>query len=138
MRNTVILFALAVAAGAQTKPALKPADYGKFENLGATVLSPDGKWLAAPIRRNNGTSELRVHPTAGGPPQVAAWITCLSSRTFPGHGYSWSHVHASSDGTFTRWPDCDAHRRRKCPASARMSSGRSRRGGMCRGTPRSR
>ena len=63
MRTTVFLFTLAAIAGAQTKPAIKPADYGKFETLGATVLSPDGKWLAAPIRRNNGTSELRVHPT---------------------------------------------------------------------------
>ena len=73
MRTTVILFALAVAAGAQTKPALKPADYGKFETLGATVLSPDGKWLAAPIRRSNGTSELRVHPNGGGAPKIAAF-----------------------------------------------------------------
>ena len=72
MRITLLLLAAGIAA-AQTRPAIQPADYGKFEALGATVLSPDGKWLAAPVRRNAGTSELRVHPVAGGAPKVAAF-----------------------------------------------------------------
>src|SRR5437667_2180236 len=74
MHKLALLFLAWVAAGsAQPKPAITPADYGKWEALGATVLSPDGKWLAAPIRRSNGTSELRVHPTSGGAAKVAAF-----------------------------------------------------------------
>ena len=45
---------------------LKPvtaADYGKFENLGRGKLSPDGRWLAVPIRRVNEENELRIHRT---------------------------------------------------------------------------
>src|SRR5215469_11598009 len=73
MRNCLLLMAAALVAGAQTKPALTPADYGKFESLGATVLSPDGKWLAAPIRRTNGTGDLRVHPVSGGSAKLAVF-----------------------------------------------------------------
>src|SRR5258706_11882311 len=73
MRTIFLVLAAALTAAAQPKPAITPADYGKWETLGATVLSPDGKWLAAPIRRSNGTSELRVHPVAGGAAKVAAF-----------------------------------------------------------------
>src|SRR5215831_245321 len=72
---TLLVFAVAATAAAQTKPAITPADYGKWETLGTSVLSPDGKWLAAPVRRSNGTFELRVHPVAGGAPKVAAFGT---------------------------------------------------------------
>src|SRR6266436_333746 len=58
---------------AQTKPVIQPADFGKWETLGQVVLSPDGKWLAQPIRRTDGTFELRVSPTAGGKTHVAAF-----------------------------------------------------------------
>src|SRR4051794_11467646 len=73
--TSMFILATALAAFAQPKPTITPADYGKWETLGFTVLSPDGKWLAAPIRRSNGTFELRVHPTAGGAPKVAAFGT---------------------------------------------------------------
>src|SRR5205807_7670400 len=43
--------------------------------LGQAVLSPDGQWLAAPIRRTNGTYELRISPTDGGKPQIAGFGT---------------------------------------------------------------
>src|SRR5215472_2064316 len=57
---------------AQTpKPAITPADFGKWETLATPALSHDGKWLAAPIRRSNGTSELRIHAVAGGAPRIA-------------------------------------------------------------------
>ncbi len=39
--------------------------------MGQTVLSPDGKWLAAPVKRTNGTAELRIHLTAGGKALIA-------------------------------------------------------------------
>ena len=65
----------AALATAQPKPAIKPADYGKWETLGQGVLSPDGKFLAYPIRRSDGTFELRVSPTAGGKTRTAAFGT---------------------------------------------------------------
>ncbi|MEE2709202.1 MAG: S9 family peptidase, partial [Gemmatimonadota bacterium] len=39
---------------------LAPTDYGKWESLGAGVLSPDGKWFAYQINRVNQDNELRV------------------------------------------------------------------------------
>jgi dipeptidyl aminopeptidase/acylaminoacyl peptidase len=59
------LLAFAACALAQPKPTLTPADYGKWETLGAGTLSPDGKWLAYEIRRSGGDNELRVAATAG-------------------------------------------------------------------------
>src|SRR6185503_10607978 len=63
-------------ASAQTnpaaKPAVTPADYGKWETLGASVFSPDGKWIAYSIRRVEGTHELRVTPAEGGATTVLA------------------------------------------------------------------
>jgi dipeptidyl aminopeptidase/acylaminoacyl peptidase len=62
--RTLLVFALGVCAFAQSKPTLTPADYGKWETLGAATLSPDGKWLAHEIRRTSGDNELRVAPTS--------------------------------------------------------------------------
>ena len=74
-RLIVTLCALAVAAVAQPKPAVTPADFGKWETLGPAVLSPDGQWLSHQIRRTDGTYELRVSPTSGGKPKIAAFGT---------------------------------------------------------------
>src|ERR1019366_4472015 len=63
--RALTLLAFAACALAQPKPTLAPADYGKWETLGAGTLSPDGKWLAHEIRRSNGDNELRVASTAG-------------------------------------------------------------------------
>jgi len=90
MHRTLALLALAAAVLAQTKPTLLPADYGKWETLGAGSLSPDGKWLAYEIRRASGDGELRIAPVAGGKTQVVAFC---SSAAF------------SSD---SRWLACSA------------------------------
>lgn len=50
---------------AQQKPAVSPADFGKWENLQAGELSHDGKWLAYSIRRVNTDEELRVANLTG-------------------------------------------------------------------------
>ena len=73
--RTLALLALAAAAFAQTKPTLLPADYGKWETLGASNLSPDGKWMAYEIRRTSGDGELRITPVAGGKAQVVAFCS---------------------------------------------------------------
>ena len=46
-RRILVLSLSAVAIlGAQSKPAVTPAAYPKWETLGSGDISPDGKWLA--------------------------------------------------------------------------------------------
>ncbi|HUB78810.1 MAG TPA: prolyl oligopeptidase family serine peptidase [Bryobacteraceae bacterium] len=78
MPRTLFLLVIAASALAQTKPTLLPADYGKWETLGAGALSPDGKWLAYEIRRTSGDGELRVAPVAGGKTQVVAFCSAAA------------------------------------------------------------
>ncbi len=68
-----LIFGLVVFGQAQTKPRLTPAEYGKWETLGGTSLSPDGKWLAVGINRSNRNNELRIASVAGGEPKVIAF-----------------------------------------------------------------
>lgn len=49
------------AAGDGERLPITPEDYGRWERLGSGVLSPDGEWLAAPIRRVDENRELRIH-----------------------------------------------------------------------------
>ena len=69
---TTIIMALFVATGGfsqggvtsqniQLKP-VTPADFGKWQTLGAGTLPRDGKWLAASLSRVDGTGELRLYP----------------------------------------------------------------------------
>jgi dienelactone hydrolase len=76
LRSLAVLILASLCAWAQPKPTLTPADYGKFETLGAGTLSPDGKWLAYEIRRTSGENELRVRATSGSPnPHVLAFCS---------------------------------------------------------------
>jgi dipeptidyl aminopeptidase/acylaminoacyl peptidase len=64
-RISLVLLALLVGASsleAQRSP-VTPDDYGQWETLGTGTLSPDGKWLAAPVDRVNEEDELRIHST---------------------------------------------------------------------------
>lgn len=45
---------------AQIKPAVTPADYGKWESLAPAALSPNGQWLAYGVNRVNEENELRI------------------------------------------------------------------------------
>src|SRR5574341_2016175 len=71
--SLLLLFSFTLIATGQTKPRLTPADYGQWETLGATSLSPDGKWLAYGVNRSNRNNELRIVSVAGGEPKVAAF-----------------------------------------------------------------
>ena len=98
MRRTpwpFLLVILVAAAAAQTKPRLTPAEYGQWETLGATSLSPDGRWLAYALNRSNRNNELRIVSVAGGEPKVAAFgaqpafssdssLGCIQCRLFRG------------------------------------------------------
>jgi len=48
---------------ADTKPTLDETDYGTWERLGPGTLSPEGTWMAVPIRRVNDEHELRLRHT---------------------------------------------------------------------------
>jgi hypothetical protein len=64
------LLTLLLTAGLIPPAAAQPADatldevdYGQWERLGQATLSPEGTWMATPIRRVNGNHELRIHHT---------------------------------------------------------------------------
>lgn len=63
---------------AQQRPTLTPADYGKFESLVATALSPDGRWLAYGVRTVDEHLELRVRPVDGDATRVYEWASSPS------------------------------------------------------------
>ncbi len=75
LRVLALAASFAVAAPAQLKPTLKPADYGRWETLGPAALSPDGKWLAHEIRRTDKNDELRVGPAGGGKTHALAFCS---------------------------------------------------------------
>ena len=66
-----LLYALVLAA--QTKPPIPISDWGRWESVGAGVLSPDGKWLAYVVTRANGNHELRVSALGQGRNQAVAF-----------------------------------------------------------------
>ena len=59
-------------AAAQRLPTLEPADYARWESLGATELSPDGRWAAWTIARVDGDGELRFRAVDGDSTHVVA------------------------------------------------------------------
>jgi dipeptidyl aminopeptidase/acylaminoacyl peptidase len=64
-RGALILLVLTAPAAAQQKPVLTPADYAKWESLGHTALSPDGRWIAYVVNRVDEDDELRWNGVAG-------------------------------------------------------------------------
>jgi dienelactone hydrolase len=59
----ILALVLAAAPGAQTKPPVTKADFGKWESLSPPArdaLSGDGRWLAYRINRSNRENELRL------------------------------------------------------------------------------
>src|SRR5688572_6781498 len=57
----VLVPALAVA---QTRPAVRPADFQRWESLNTGTLAPDGRWLAYGVNRVNEENELRLGATS--------------------------------------------------------------------------
>ena len=62
--TTVALATLSSVGWAQTRPIVRPADYGKWESLTAATLAPNGRWLAYGVNRVNEENELRLGATA--------------------------------------------------------------------------
>src|SRR5262245_6360296 len=64
IRSIAILALIPALGGAQTRPTVRPADYGKWESLGPGTLAPNGRWLAYVVNRVDEENELRVgNPT---------------------------------------------------------------------------
>jgi dipeptidyl aminopeptidase/acylaminoacyl peptidase len=59
------LLAVASAAAVAQQPALTPADYGRWERLGAFSLDPTGAWVVTSIARVDGNGELRLRRSSG-------------------------------------------------------------------------
>jgi dipeptidyl aminopeptidase/acylaminoacyl peptidase len=63
-RRTILVAAALLPAclAAQTKPTIRPTDYGKWESFpfGGATLAPNGQWLAYPVNRVNEENELRL------------------------------------------------------------------------------
>jgi dipeptidyl aminopeptidase/acylaminoacyl peptidase len=71
IRVLALLSALAAPAASQ-KPVLTPADYARWESLGASELAPDGRTFAFTITRVDGDDDLRVHFIAADSTHVVA------------------------------------------------------------------
>ena len=69
--------ALSTQLAAQSKPLITPKDYGKWELLGASRLSPRGDWVAVPIARVSEENELRIR---GGPRDTTIVVAYGSGR----------------------------------------------------------
>jgi dipeptidyl aminopeptidase/acylaminoacyl peptidase len=69
----------AAAPAAKAAP-VTPADYGKWQTLGTTALSDDGRWLAVPITRVDGTASLDLIRVAAAPVAPPAYLTASGGR----------------------------------------------------------
>src|ERR1041385_6348611 len=56
--------AIAVPAFAQNKPTVTPKDYGKWEILGQSRLSPRGDWIAYAVNRVDEENQLHIRNVA--------------------------------------------------------------------------
>jgi dipeptidyl aminopeptidase/acylaminoacyl peptidase len=62
-----------VAAASAPRALLTPADYGRFESLAASALSPDGRWLAYGVRTVDEHEELRLRALDREDTRVFEW-----------------------------------------------------------------
>ena len=69
--------------GGKAKTPIPPAEWSRFEVLGASALSPDGKWVAYELRRNGGLGASELHYRAAGSDKEQV-IPLASGATFSG------------------------------------------------------
>ena len=80
------LLVVAIGAGdlsAQAKPLLTPKDYGKWELLGTSRLSPRGDWVAYALNRVDEENQLRIR---GGARDTTISVSYASNATFTPDG----------------------------------------------------
>src|SRR5207344_2928102 len=78
------LFALLVAAPlAAQKPVITPKDFGKWESIGLSRLSPRGDWVVYGLSHVNEESELRLR---GGPRDTTIVVAYGAAPSFSADG----------------------------------------------------
>lgn len=75
----LIASALSAPLAAQSKPLITPKDYGKWEMLGASRLSPKGDWVAVTVNRVDEENQLRIR---GGARDTAIVVTYGTAPAF--------------------------------------------------------
>jgi dipeptidyl aminopeptidase/acylaminoacyl peptidase len=80
---TMLIAAVATTAAAQPKPVVTPKDYGKWELLGASRLSPRGDWVAFGVNRVDEENQLRLR---GGPRDTTIAIAYAQAPAFTPDG----------------------------------------------------
>jgi dipeptidyl aminopeptidase/acylaminoacyl peptidase len=80
---TMLIAAVATTASAQPKPLVTPKDYGKWELLGGSRLSPRGDWVAFGVNRVDEENQLRLR---GGSRDTTIAIAYGQAPTFTPDG----------------------------------------------------
>jgi hypothetical protein len=81
--SAIVAVAIAAPALAQTKPTVTPKDYGKWELLGASRLSPRGDWVAYAVNRVDEENQLRIR---GGARDTTIVVPFASNPAFTPDG----------------------------------------------------
>ena len=81
--SLIVATAIALPAFAQTKPTITPKDYGKWELLGASRLSPRGDWVAYAVNRVDEENQLRIR---GGAKDTTIVVNYASGASFTPDG----------------------------------------------------
>lgn len=109
MRFVVRVLTLALAAplatGAQERPTLTPADYGRWESIGGFTLDPTGRRVAVSIRTVDGDVELRLHPTDGS--SAARVLPRGNAPAFTADGRRLVYLRAADDDADEGSPDTE-------------------------------
>src|SRR5690349_2637788 len=84
LRSAVLIAAIAATdLAAQQKPLVTPKDYGKWELLGASRLSPRGDWVAYNVNRVDEENQLRLR---GGARDTTIVVNFGSNASFTPDG----------------------------------------------------
>jgi hypothetical protein len=67
--------------GQETRPAITPADYTKWQNLGSSSISDDGKWISWSIRMVDGDDSLFIKNTG----YRKTLLICLYHQEYHSH-----------------------------------------------------
>ncbi|NNM35146.1 MAG: hypothetical protein HKO53_18875, partial [Gemmatimonadetes bacterium] len=93
----------ALAAIGQERTLTDPSEFGRWESLGRSAVSPMGDWVAYQVSRNDGSSELRVWGDSQDSTRVFPWA---SDPAFSADGrwLSWTAGHSDEEKEASETP----------------------------------
>ena len=106
-RSLTCLFAAGLlgpaAAAGQEASLTDPSQYGRWESLGRSAISPGGDWVAYQISRNDGSEELRIWGDSRDSTLAVPWGT---NPVFSANGrwLSWTAGHSEEDEEASETP----------------------------------